>query len=463
MRILHRTGRYRHVIEIGRAFFSGRVPQPSVTVARIATVVAQSMLALRQPAAARGVYEEILELNNRLRSAEGVADTLLGLANSQLLDCHWDEADALYQEARFRYEELGQSDKALACMVNLGVLRGRRGDLTGGRSILLQAIARSSQLGDVRRVGSIELGLGFIEMRLGRPRAALSYFLSVLRRARRARAPRSRGLAFEFLGELYLNQGRPDRARLCLRVGRKIALEIAPEGDLLFEIRRREAEAAMIQGNPTAARFLALESQGMARGFGDPCEIAAADRILAEAEALQGRTETALQIIRSAVDTLDRLGETYERARLELLRIRLEARYRGLLPARVRERLTEATRAFLEFPDSPIRQEADRIAEESERGELLPAPLGASRSRAGRALVIRAVPVTGSAVAEAAIRETVSVQTEDRCDLRAEQAVRALEENGWNISAAARGLGVTRATLTRFLRKHRISRPLNEV
>ena len=219
LKILHRTGRYRHVLELGRVFMGSRGIPPCALVARIATVVAQSMLAVRQPASARAVYEEILDLYTRLRCPEGVADTLLGLANTQLLDGHWDEADALYQEARFRFEEMGQSDKALASQTNLGILRAKRGDLSGGRALLSQALTRSSQLGDRRRLATILLGLGLADLRSGALGTALGHLLASLREARRSGSPRSRALAFEFLGELCLRRNRLSRAGACLRGG----------------------------------------------------------------------------------------------------------------------------------------------------------------------------------------------------------------------------------------------------
>ena len=208
LRVLHRTGRYRHVLGLGRAFFSARQLTPNILVARIAAVVAQSMLALRQPAEARSLYEEVLELYRNLRSPEGVADTLLGMANTQLLDCHWDEADALYQEARFRYEEMGQADKALACLVNLGVLRVKRGDLTGGRILLQQALARCAQVGDERRTSTVRLGLALAEIRAGDFTAARSRLVACAA----PRAPR----------EL------PARARARLRVPRADVSPPAP-------------------------------------------------------------------------------------------------------------------------------------------------------------------------------------------------------------------------------------------
>lgn len=387
LRVLHRTGRYRYVLGLGRAFFSSRRSTPEIHVARIATVVAQSMLALRQPAEARSLYEDVLELYKDIGSPEGVADTLLGMANTQLLDCHWDEADALYQEARFRYEEMGQIDKALACMVNLGVLRVKRGDLAGGRALLLQALARCAQVGGEGRAATARLGLALAEIRAGDFSAARCLLVAALRRARRVGSLRDRALACELLGQMFLHQRRFRRARIAFAAGLRIAREIAPEGDVYFEIRRLQAELALGERRFTEARSLATEARTLALAYGDTYEAALCDRVLAETEAAEGRVDVALEQIQSARTVLGRLGETYERARLELVALRLEMRRDGLAVGRVRARLDEACRPFHDHPDAPILREARRLLAGSGRNAAAASrSLGASRNTRRRSL-----------------------------------------------------------------------------
>jgi len=367
LKVLHRMGRYREVLQLGRAYFDGRVIEPSPLVARMVVVMAQSTERLRRPAEARELYGEVLEVYKALRSKEGVADALLGLANTQLLDCQWDEADALYQESRFRYEEIGQSDKALSCLLNLGVLRAKRGDLAGGRALLVQASIRASQMGESRRMGTIRLGLALVDMREGRVRDAMAHLLAVLQDARTRRAPRNRALAFEFLGELHLSQGRTGRARVCLASGLKLARQMSPTGDLVFEIRRRQAETALAEGSLDEARVLALESVRLAREYGDVYEAAVAERVLAICDEQAGRSSEALRRVRAACDNLDRLGETYERARFELLKLRLELLLGQTTADRVTQRAAEVERPYEMSPNAVVRDEAARLCEAVER------------------------------------------------------------------------------------------------
>jgi DNA-binding NtrC family response regulator len=370
LRILHRTGRYREVLEFGRAFFGRKICDPNLYVVRIGSVMAQSMLSLRRPSEARDLYAEVLDLYKHLNSKEGVADSLLGIANTHLLDCHWDEADAVYQECRFRYEELGQSDKALACLINLGILRAKRGELTSGRALLLQALARAGQVGEVRRLASIHLGLAMVETRSGSFSEARRHILLALRHARHSRSPRARALALEFLGELYYLQGRLEKARRTLRVGLRRARELSPTGDLVFEIRRRQAEVALKQGRLDEARVLAMEASRGAQKYGDAYEAAASERVLAEIDEAEGDRATALNRIGTVCDVLDRLGETFERSRVELVRLRLELRLGRRSPEAVEKRIGDLSRSYENAPMSPVLREAQALA--SRIGEQYP-------------------------------------------------------------------------------------------
>lgn len=364
LRVLHRTDRYGEVLQYGRLFFAARQIPPSIYVARIATVMAQSTLALKRPAEARELYEEVLELYKMLRSKEGVADTLLGLANTQLLDCRWDEADALYQEARYRYEEMGQSDKALACLINLGILRAKRGDLRAGYALLTQAEVRAAQMGEARRLPSIHLGLAMVEIRWGRQAEARRHLVAVLAAARRSNSSRNRALALELLGESYLAEHRYARARQVLRGALSLARAMSPSGDLVFEIRRRQAEAALAEGSLDEARSLALESMARAREFGDLYEAAAAERVVAAVDAAQGHLGRARATIKRALEALDRMGESYERTRLEALRIRVEGMETRHSDEDLAALIARATRPFQEWPESPALAELRALSAE---------------------------------------------------------------------------------------------------
>jgi tetratricopeptide (TPR) repeat protein len=361
MRVLHRTGRSEQVLGLGRAFF-GRPGAPTcIYVARIGSVMAQAMLSQNRPSEARELYEQVLDVYRKLQSREGIADALFGIANTHLLDCHWDEADALYQECRYRYEELGQSDKALAATINLGVLRVKRGEFTSGRILLEQALDRTAQIGSKARTTTIYLGLAMAESRCGSPGMAVPHLLAGIREARRTGNRRAQALFLEFLGELRLARGDLERARRALLLGLRIARTIAVHGDVVFEIERRLAEVALQQGSLREARKRATDSARDGHRFGDNYEVAVAGRVLAEVEEAEGKLDSALKRVETSASTLDRLGETYERARLEIVRLRILRRLGKITVESLQSRALAVSRPFEATPASPVMLDVRRL------------------------------------------------------------------------------------------------------
>lgn len=361
LRVMHRTGRYRDVLQVGRAFFGEQTYGPSLLLARIATVMAQSMMTLQRPAEARDIYEQVVEIYRGFRSREGIADTLLGIANTHLLDCHWDEADAVYQECRYRYEELGHTSKALACLINLGVLRVKRGDFVSGRSLLLQGMARANQAGEARRLVTIHLGLAMADMRTGSLGSARRSLLQAVQFARRAQNRRGISLALEFLGEMHLSTGHTNRARRCLELGLAQARKRGGDADIAFEIQRRLAQVALAEGRITDARTQAARAQAGAQAFGDAYESATVDRVRAEIEETAGNLPLALQLARRAASVLDYLGETHERALVEVVTLRLEHRLGRRTHQALRDRLGEIVRLHEKSPESPVLRAAKAL------------------------------------------------------------------------------------------------------
>ncbi len=363
LRVLHRRGQYRHVVELGRTFFDGQKQPPTTIVARLAMVVAQSMLALRKPSEARDLFEHVLDLFDRLGSKEGRADALLGIANTHLLDCHWDEADAIYQEARFRYEEIGQTEKALAALINLGVLRVKRGEFASGKDLLTQAWTGSQRVGASRRVATIRLGLAMAAIRTGDEEAARGHLAHVLRSSRARGAQRDYALALEFAGEYHMSSGRLTRAARLLSRAEDLAAKMAPDGDIAFEVKRRLAEVALARKDVESARLLAARSARSARRYGDVYEAATCERVLAEVDLYMGDVRSAAARVEAAGEMLDRLGETFERARIGLLALRLKHSVGTMASVDLSVHVSEVCRPFSAHPASLVRREGERLLE----------------------------------------------------------------------------------------------------
>ncbi len=97
------------------------------------------------------------------------------------------------------------------------------------------------------------------------------------------RIPREECLALEFLGDVLRDEGKPAEARRYYARGMAIAVEIAPEGDLVMELRRREGECLVLEGQVASALPVLAEARRHAAKLGDRFEEGVTVRCLAEA------------------------------------------------------------------------------------------------------------------------------------------------------------------------------------
>ena len=82
------------------------------------------------------------------------------------------------------------------------------------------------------------------------------------------------------------------------------------------------------------------------------------ERVLALCDEAVGNSAQAVERVRSAIESLDRLGETFERTRLELLRIRLDRGLGRTGAGEVQSKVAHALRPFSNYPDAPLFREA---------------------------------------------------------------------------------------------------------
>ena len=132
--------------------------------------------------------------------------------------------------------------------------------------------------------------------------------------------PREESLSLEFLGDVYRDEGNPAEARRYYARGMAIAMQIAPEGDLVMELKRREGECLVLEGQVAAALPVLAEARRHAAKLGDRFEEGVTVRCLGEAM-LAIRDHVAAQ--RYAEEACEILGGV--EARLEHLVARIVA------------------------------------------------------------------------------------------------------------------------------------------
>ncbi|MBD3219924.1 AAA domain-containing protein, partial [bacterium] len=126
--------------------------------------------------------------------------------------------------------------------------------------------------------------------------------------------PREECLSLEFLGDVYRDEGRPEEARRFYQRGMAIAERIAPEGDLVMELLRRDGECHVIEGKAGEGLEILARALTYARKVGDRFEEGVVLRCLAEGLLKVRHLEQALSYAEQAARQLEDIEAQHEHA-----------------------------------------------------------------------------------------------------------------------------------------------------
>jgi len=125
---------------------------------------------------------------------------------------------------------------------------------------------------------------------------------------------REEALSLEFLGDVYRDEGQPEEARRFYNRALAIAMDIAPEGDIVMEIQRRMGECLTMEGDPAGASEYLARALQMTRAQGDRFEEGVTLRVVAETNMALGDLDGAIRTITDSVTLLDEIGAKHELA-----------------------------------------------------------------------------------------------------------------------------------------------------
>jgi tetratricopeptide (TPR) repeat protein len=255
---------------------------------------------------------------------EGLVDYEVLLGPILMRGSGWKEADQILEHAQNECWSIGYTPQMLPILANRGVLKLWRGDLEDAELLLRRAWERATKLGDKRRIAIACLNLFLLYTRKG----SFAGRRELLRRAanyrEKARAAtkeisaehRANGLLLEYEAEFLLTRGDLQGARHHASEAITFA-EAIDDREIADEARCRLAEVEIAEGNPMAAKALALIAlQGFEH---DPHQEAVTKRILGHALLLLGNRGEGKRLLREARSTLKGIGETLERQRVTQL------------------------------------------------------------------------------------------------------------------------------------------------
>ena len=157
-----------------------------------------------------------------------------------------------------------------------------------------------------------QIALGNVKRLQGDHMAARGSLLEAYSLAAETGLAREEALAMEFLGDVFRDEGQPNEAVRYYQRGMKVARQLAPRGDIVMELLRREGECLDLDGRHEEALHVLNDALQLCREVGDRFETAVTLRCLGVNAANLGRWKQATDHLRSALEGLAALGARHE-------------------------------------------------------------------------------------------------------------------------------------------------------
>ena len=268
-----------------------------------------------------------------------------------------------------------------------------------------EAIKRSLHIGKTcnlpHRQCFANIALGNVHRLTRDFEAARRHLHTAYNQAQELQFPREEALALEFLGDVYRDEGQTEAARRFYARALAIAVRIAPEGDVVMELRRRNGECLGLEDRPGEAMAELQCALDLSRAQKDRFEEGVTLRVMSEVALRTHDLAAARRFADKAVALLQEIGARHEAAiaLLHSVEVRLaeiesarHARPAGLLLEQAWRQATEALDLFLRVD---VRWWTDRCravvarvsAMRSAQGRGRQAPDGATRYEPGDVVV----------------------------------------------------------------------------
>ena len=250
----------------------------------------------------------------------GRSANLLGIQH--LRAARFEPAERWFRRAAEVHAALGARKNLGGNRLNIGITLYKRGafgaaanELVAARRLLRDAGAQVPQCRATIAVGCIQLLKRDLE-------GAAATLHEAYEAANGLMLAREEALALEFLGDVCLEQGEHDKARRYYSRALAIGRSIAPDGDLVMEVLRRQGACLAAQGRPAEAVPLLSRALQQARRLGDRFEEGVVRRVMAEVLLDIGDLESAQRSADAGAAGLEEIGAGFELARARLVQAR---------------------------------------------------------------------------------------------------------------------------------------------
>lgn len=363
--VLRERGRLHDALNLAkRAFAVLAVTDEHADVARLQVVMGVCYLRLGRLEKADELFNDGLATFRRIGHELGIANLLNNLALLDNVRCRWDRALAQLEKALELAQRIGASHLLPMLYLNQGIVLLKTDRLGESRAVLEKGHRLAASLGDRLQHCRLSLALGRLETMSGRLARAEELLLEGQESADQACFLREATIADEYLGDILLLRGEPDRAVYNYQQGLVKSRKIAAGNDLEGELQRRLGEAHLAAGRLEPAVAASTTALTICEQCGEIYEIGFCHLTLGQASLRLGDIARADEHFRLAVATFhdQKLAHLWCRAVVAWCDARLESAAEPQLQA-LRRLLGEAqTHVAAGVSDAMLCQVLERLA-----------------------------------------------------------------------------------------------------
>ncbi|MBU0742447.1 sigma 54-interacting transcriptional regulator [bacterium] len=306
-------GRYEAVIdEVGRLLDRA---DPTLDLVDRGWLFYTRGAALRMTGDMAGALDDLMTARTLFRlvgrrDLRAEVGNLVGLVRFRLR--RFEEAEELFLDAVEMNKSLGLTRRVADNLQNLGLTCYKTGRYDRARKLFQEIMGTRHLSAD--RICRARIALGKLDVLQRRFADARSNLMAAYTLAVEQHKPREECLALEYLGDVFREEGRPAEARRYYARAMVIARKIAPEGDLMLELLRREGECLSTLDRFPQAEVLLGQAMALARRQRDPFELGVTQRCRAELLARQGCLIEGIAAMEAAVSVLSGIRADHELA-----------------------------------------------------------------------------------------------------------------------------------------------------
>jgi DNA-binding NtrC family response regulator/Tfp pilus assembly protein PilF len=237
-----------------------------------------------------------------------VAANFLGW--TQLSRGRLDEARRWFEKSLDINTALGARLRMAQNYQNLAIVCYKQGDYGLAIELLEKELGEVTSRPDM--TCRAQIALGNVLRMLGQFQTARAALHKAFTLAEECGLAREQILALEFLGDIFRDEGQYPEARSFYDRAMALARPLAPRGDLVGELLRREGECLDQEGRHEEAHHVLNEALEVCRSVGDRFEIAVTQRCLGVNAARLGRWKVADKLLVTALAELRELSARHE-------------------------------------------------------------------------------------------------------------------------------------------------------